>query len=206
MCIINIYALSSAAMNRESFYGWFSTSTRRRVGGFHKNRGVFKLLLMLVVALDLVFGLVRPFVVEPMRVPSDSMAPTLQAQDRVLANKSAYDFATPGRGDLVAFESVGQRDDEEGDQVVVASYYGSELAGNPTASGEPFDPEGYTAAHRTMPFGTRLLVSREGSSVAVTVNDRGPYADERDLDLSRTAADSIGLTGPGVGPVEVSTL
>jgi rare lipoprotein A len=57
-----------------------------------------------------------------------------------------------------------------------------------------------------MPFGTRLLVSREGSSVAVTVNDRGPYADGRDLDLSGAAADSIGLTGPGVGPVEVNTL
>ncbi len=206
MCIINIYALSSTAMNRESSYGWFSTSTGRRVGGFHKNRSVFALLMMLVVAFDLVFGLVRPFVVEPIRVPSDSMAPTLQAQDRVLANKFAYDLANPDRGDLVVLESVGQRDAEEGDQVMVASYYGSELAGNPTASGEPFDPEGYTAAHRTMPFGTRLLVSHEGSSAAVTVNDRGPHADGRDLDLSRAAADSIGLTGPGVGPVEVNTL
>lgn len=93
-----------------------------------------------------------------------------------------------------------------GDQPMVASYYGSELAGNPTASGEAFDPEEYTAAHRTMPFGTRLLVNREGSSVTVTVNDRGPHVPGRDLDLSRAAAESIGLDGPGVGPVDVSVL
>ena len=92
------------------------------------------------------------------------------------------------------------------DQIMVASYYGYAHAGNLTASGVPFDPQGYTAAHRTLPFGTPLLVSHGGSSVVVVVNDRGPHIDGRDLDLSQAAAETIGLTGPGVGPVGVTYL
>jgi len=91
-------------------------------------------------------------------------------------------------------------------QIMMASYYGYSHAGNPTASGELFNPEGYTAAHRTMPFGTRLLVRHGGSSVAVTVNDRVPYVGGVDLDLSQAAADAIGLTYLGVAPVEVTVL
>ncbi len=87
-----------------------------------------------------------------------------------------------------------------------ASYYGHELEGSPTASGEPFDPEGLTAAHKTLPLGTRLKVSRGGESVKVTVNDRGPYVAGRDLDLSLAAAREIGLTGAAEAPVRVSTL
>ena len=88
----------------------------------------------------------------------------------------------------------------------MASYYGYSHAGLPTASGEPFVPEAYTAAHKTLPMGTRLLVSYGGNSVTVTVNDRGPYINGRDLDLSQGAAETIGLTGPGVAPVEVTVL
>lgn len=91
-------------------------------------------------------------------------------------------------------------------QIMMASYYGYSHAGNMTASGVPFDPEGFTAAHRTMPFGTQLLVSHGGNSVQVTVNDRGPYVDGIDLDLSQAAADMIGLTNLGVAPVEVTVL
>jgi rare lipoprotein A (peptidoglycan hydrolase) len=91
-------------------------------------------------------------------------------------------------------------------QIMMASYYGYSHAGNMTASGVPFDPQGFTAAHRTMPFGTQLLVSHGGSSVQVTVNDRGPYVDGIDLDLSQAAADAIGLTDLGVAPVEVTVL
>ena len=61
----------------------------------------------------------------------------------------------------------------------LASYYGPELAGLPTASGEPFNPYGFTAAHRTLPLGTKLIVSYGGRSVEVTVNDRGPYSGGR---------------------------
>src|SRR3712207_297153 len=84
----------------------------------------------------------------------------------------------------------------------LASWYGPGFRGLPTASGEPFDPQGYTAAHKTLPFGTDLLVSYRGRSVAVTVNDRGPYVGGRELDLSWAAARDIGLTRAGVDYVE----
>jgi rare lipoprotein A len=89
---------------------------------------------------------------------------------------------------------------------MIASYLDYSLAGSMTASGESFDPEGYTAAHRTQPFGTRLLVSYGGRSVRVTVNDRGPYAAGLDLDVSLAAAREIGLTDPGIAPVQVRVL
>ena len=99
--------------SRESFYGRFSTGTGEREGISGKEWGPWALFMMLVVAVDLVFGFVRPFVVEPMSVPSASMAPTLEPGDRVLTNKFVYDFADPDRGDLVVFESVDERKDEE---------------------------------------------------------------------------------------------
>lgn len=89
-------------------------------------------------------------------------------------------------------------------ETMYASYYGRELEGSPTASGEPFDPEGYTAAHKSLPLGTQLRVSRGGESVRVTVNDRGPYVAGRDLDLSLAAAREIGLTGVAEAPVRVT--
>lgn len=90
--------------------------------------------------------------------------------------------------------------------VMTASYYGQEFAGSPTASGEPFDPEGYTAAHKSLPLGTKLLVEHGGESVEVVVNDRGPYIAGRDLDLSEAAARELGLIGPGEGQVNVAEL
>jgi rare lipoprotein A len=84
----------------------------------------------------------------------------------------------------------------------LASWYGPGFRGLPTASGDPFDPQGYTAAHKTLPFGTDLVVNYRGRSVAVTINDRGPYVDARELDLSRAAARDIGLTRVGVDYVE----
>ena len=91
-------------------------------------------------------------------------------------------------------------------RTMIASYYDYSLEGLETASGEPLDPEGYTAAHKTLPLGTRLLVSYRGRSVRVTVNDRGPYAPGYDLDLSLAAARKIGLVRPGTAPVLVSVL
>ncbi len=98
---------------RESFYGRFSTNKGKREGTSRKEWGPWALFMMLVVAVDLVFGFVRPLVMEPMSVPSASMAPTLEPGDRVLTNKLVYDFADPDRGDLVVFESVDERRDEE---------------------------------------------------------------------------------------------
>ena len=68
-----------------------------------------------------------------------------------------------------------------------------------TASGQPFRPDGLTAAHKTLPFGTRVKVTnpRTGASTIVTINDRGPFTRGRDIDLSRGAAHAIGLTSVG---------
>ena len=84
----------------------------------------------------------------------------------------------------------------------LASWYGPGFEGSLTASGEVFDPYGYTAAHKTLPFGTELVVSYAGRTVQVTVNDRGPYSGGRDLDLSQGAAEYLGLTSVGVDWVD----
>ena len=86
----------------------------------------------------------------------------------------------------------------------LASWYGPGFKGLPTASGEPYNPHAYTAAHKTLPLGTDLVVSYGGRSVGVTVNDRGPYVGGRELDLSRAAARDLGLTQVGVDYVEYS--
>jgi peptidoglycan lytic transglycosylase len=82
----------------------------------------------------------------------------------------------------------------------LASYYGSE-SGSRTASGQRFNQGAMTAAHRTLPFGTKVKVTHGDRSVVVTINDRGPFVRGRVLDLSKGAARAIGLTGPGVGRV-----
>jgi len=82
----------------------------------------------------------------------------------------------------------------------MASYYGNET-GSKTASGQRFNQNAMTAAHRSLPFGTRLRVTHGGRSVVVTINDRGPFIRGRVLDLSTGAARAIGLTGAGVGRV-----
>jgi rare lipoprotein A len=87
----------------------------------------------------------------------------------------------------------------------VASYYADSLSGRPTASGEPYDPKALTAAHRTLPFGTLVEVSRDdGRSVVVRVNDRGPFGKKKRLiDLSRRAAEELGMVKAGVVNVTV---
>lgn len=89
---------------------------------------------------------------------------------------------------------------------VLASVYGEELEGSLTASGEPFRADGYSAASKSFPLGTRLLVKHEGRGVALTVNDRGPFVAGRDLDISKGAAKAIGIYDKGVAPVEVEQI
>jgi rare lipoprotein A len=86
-----------------------------------------------------------------------------------------------------------------------ASYYGRELAGNRTASGERFDPNGLTAAHRTLPLGTRLRVTNvaNGRSVIVRVNDRGPFVGKRLIDVSLGAAREIRMIRSGIAQVRL---
>ena len=86
-----------------------------------------------------------------------------------------------------------------------ASYYGPGFAGRPTANGERFNPAELTAAHRTLPFGTKVKVTNErnGRSVIVRINDRGPYAHNRVIDLSKGAAEKIGMLSSGTAQVKI---
>ncbi len=85
-----------------------------------------------------------------------------------------------------------------------ASYYHDKFNGKKTASGEIFSNSKFTAANRTLPFGTNIRVTnlKNGKEVVVKINDRGPYHSSRALDMSKAAFDEIGNTGSGTIPVE----
>lgn len=89
-----------------------------------------------------------------------------------------------------------------------ASWYGPGYHGRPTASGERYDMDALTAAHRTLPFGTRVRVRNldNGREVEVQINDRGPFIDGRIIDLSRAAAEWIGMRISGIAPVLLTVL
>jgi len=91
-------------------------------------------------------------------------------------------------------------------QTGAASWYGPGFHGKRTANGERFNTHALTAAHKTLPFGTQLRVTNErtGRSVVVRINDRGPYAHGRVIDLSKAAADAVGILG--VGTVTLAAL
>ena len=90
----------------------------------------------------------------------------------------------------------------------MASYYGNELAGNRTANGERFDPGELTAAHRTLPFGSKVRVTNmsTGDSVIVRINDRGPFSRGRVIDVSHAAAREIGMQRSGTARVKLALL
>jgi rare lipoprotein A len=90
----------------------------------------------------------------------------------------------------------------------IASWYGYDGSGNKTASGERYNPEGLTAAHRSLPMGTRIRVTntRNGRSVVVRINDRGPYIRGRIIDVSAGAARLLGMVGSGIAPVNLEVL
>ncbi len=90
----------------------------------------------------------------------------------------------------------------------LASYYGAQYHGRPTSSGEIFDMYGMTAAHRSLPFGTMLEITNleNGNSVVVRVNDRGPFVEGREIDVSLGAAEKLGMITSGVARVSISIL
>ena len=90
----------------------------------------------------------------------------------------------------------------------VASFYGNELAGNRTASGERFNPKELTAAHRTLPMGSKIRVTNKanGKSVVVRINDRGPFAKSRIIDLSHAAAQEISMVRSGTARVTLDLI
>jgi rare lipoprotein A len=111
-------------------------------------------------------------------------------------------ITTPARADL------GSIDEYPAPAMGRASFYGPGFAGRKTASGAIFRPEQLTAAHRTLPLGTRVRVTNlsNGQSVLVTINDRGPYIRGRHIDLSVAAARAIGMLHRGVAEVVIDIL
>lgn len=120
-----------------------------------------------------------------------------------------YDLAVSGSGELSPDDGVpGDDGPREVFERGGASWYGIQFHQRKTASGERFDMTAMTAAHKTLPFNTRVCVRSlvNGSEVLVRINDRGPYALGRVIDLSRAAADRIGLTGLGIKQVAVTVV
>ncbi|MBN8814761.1 MAG: septal ring lytic transglycosylase RlpA family protein [Sphingomonas sp.] len=93
-------------------------------------------------------------------------------------------------------QATSDRSPDRYDEVGYATWYGAELSGNPTASGAPFDPKAFTAAHRTLPLGTYVEVTslETGRTVLVLINDRGPFTPGLLIDLSQAAAQAIGIS------------
>ena len=113
-----------------------------------------------------------------------------------------------GREDLVKDKVTVKKNDNGQsivEQVGEASFYGPGFHGKKTAAGEKFDQNGHTAAHPTLPLGTKATVTNleNGNSVDVKINDRGPYVKGRDIDLSKAAAKELGMTKGGVAPVKI---
>ena len=112
---------------------------------------------------------------------------------------------------LLAIPAAAQEQNAEDSTEIgngMASYYGDELAGNRTASGERFDPDELTAAHRTLAFGSRVRVTNlaNGKSVIVRINDRGPFSRGRVIDVSDAAAREIDMRRSGVARVSMTLL
>ena len=112
--------------------------------------------------------------------------------------------AKPAKKKKVAKASGGGSEYQSG----MASWYGGNFHGRTTANGEKYDMWAMTAAHKTLPFGTRVKVTntRNGDTVVVRINDRGPFVGGRVIDLSRAAANDIGMANSGVAPVKLTIL
>jgi rare lipoprotein A len=111
---------------------------------------------------------------------------------------------------VVAPQAKEETPNDEGpkvEQVGNASWYGPGQDGKETASGETFDQNKLTAAHPTLPLGSKAVVTNleTGKSVEVTINDRGPHVKGREIDLSRAAARQIGISNKGVAKVKIAT-
>ncbi len=127
-------------------------------------------------------------------------APAVERIESLSEIVAALDESLPAVDPVAAEEKVYQAIGQG-----TASYYGRELAGNRTASGERFNPHAFTAAHRTLPLGTRLRVTNvaNGRSVIVRVNDRGPFVGKRLIDVSLGAAQEIQMVRSGTAQVRL---
>ena len=123
---------------------------------------------------------------------------------RILILGSVLGLLASCSGPLLTPGDADSGSSTEGD----ASFNSTKHQGKRTASGEPFDQNQLTAAHRTLPFDTRVRVTnlRNGKSVIVRINDRGPYTHGRIIDLSRKAAQQLDMISAGVAPVRVEVV
>ena len=131
----------------------------------------------------------------------------LGAPPRSRVTAANYDITVPGAGMWLPDDGVpGDEGPRDAFERGGASWYGFQFHQRKTASGERFDMTAMTAAHKTLPFGTRVCVRSlvNGREVLVRINDRGPYAVGRIIDLSRAAADSIHMVGLGIKQVSLS--
>ena len=124
----------------------------------------------------------------------------------MLKAAKALAIAAVALGGALATTSATLADDAKPVQSGKASWYGPGFHGKLTANGERFNTNDLTAAHKTLAFGTKVRVTNErtGTSVVVRINDRGPYAHGRVIDLSKAAAQAVGIEG--VGEVSLATL
>ncbi len=139
---------------------------------------------------------------EPQRPHRWILAITLVALVFIIGGCSSQNFSPAPTASYYSPRSERFR----GTHTEVASWYGPGFAGRPTSTGESYNPEGLTAASKTLPLGSHVRVTNPdtGRSVVVRINDRGPFVRGRSLDLSHGAAARIGLTGKGVGRVQVT--
>ncbi len=172
-------------MTEESFYYWEGgepksrRELRRERQKKKRKAGLAELVVTIVVAVALVFGVVRPFIIEAYRIPSESMVPTLEVGDRVLANKFIYHFTDPEPGDIVVFDSVATGDDQTLIKRVVG-VAGDEIrvqGGILYVNGEPQD-EAYL--NEDLPFvGFYGPTELPEGSIFVMGDNRGNSADSR---------------------------
>lgn len=136
---------------------------------------------------------------------------TTQEAEKIAAKvkqKAARSEKAEGKQNLVK-DKVTVKQGEDGQPIIEqrgeASYYGPGFQGKKTATGEKFDQNERTAAHPALPLGTKATVTNleNGKSVDVKINDRGPYVNGRDIDLSKSAAKDLGMTKDGVAPVKI---
>jgi rare lipoprotein A len=145
--------------------------------------------------------------------PGGAPVPTVSAVGTGSERGSEQGEPRSRRGNPREYEVFGVRyrvlDSAEGyDETGVASWYGREFHGRSTSSGEPYDMNGMTAAHRTLPLPTYVEVTNleNGRVAVVRVNDRGPFHDDRLIDLSYAAALELGIVGSGTARVRVRAL
>lgn len=124
------------------------------------------------------------------------------------SNATALDFDPPDAPDTVLTsnsEPSYKISANHPTTIGIASYYADRFQGRKTASGEPYDTAAFTAAHRTLPFGTMVTVTHisTGDSVVVRINDRGPHSQKRIIDLSKAAAKALKMYTKGIARVSI---